>query len=373
MLKSEVLKAYAQEDARLSRRADSWCCRCWWRSAVFLLWHFGTTVPVGGEPLINPFFFSTPVDVIGADGARLRDGSDLEAPLDHAPSRRCSPSLIGAAGGHRVRLLVRAAGADGGRVRPLREGGQRAAAGGAGADLRALVRPRDLVEGGAGRHAGLLHRVLQRLPGREGGQPDRARQRADARHDRTGSSCGTSTCPRRCPGCSRSLHTSVGFALVGAVVGEYLGSAAGLGYRIAQAEGVFDVTGVFSGMLVLTIFVILIDMRGHGGRETAAGLAAGGGVERGGAGLKRKETGGRPMRNGWSWLAALASRGGAGAGRTGGGAGPEKKHIELGRRRQAAALLPAADDRRERRASSRTRGSTSRSATSPAARRACRR
>ncbi len=56
-----------------------------------------------------------------------------------------------------------------------------------------------------------------------------------------------------------SLHTSVGFALIGAVVGEYLGSAAGLGYRIAQAEGVFDVTGVFSGMLILMIFVILID------------------------------------------------------------------------------------------------------------------
>ena len=56
-----------------------------------------------------------------------------------------------------------------------------------------------------------------------------------------------------------SLHTSVGFAVVGAVVGEYLGSAAGLGYRIQQAEGVFDVTGVFSGMLVLAIFVIVID------------------------------------------------------------------------------------------------------------------
>lgn len=56
-----------------------------------------------------------------------------------------------------------------------------------------------------------------------------------------------------------SLHTAVGFALVGAVVGEYLGSAAGLGYRIHQAEGVFDVTGVFSGMLVLAVFVILID------------------------------------------------------------------------------------------------------------------
>jgi len=56
-----------------------------------------------------------------------------------------------------------------------------------------------------------------------------------------------------------SLHTSVGFALVGAVVGEYLGSSAGLGYKIHEAESVFDVTGVFAGMLILAIFVIAID------------------------------------------------------------------------------------------------------------------
>lgn len=56
-----------------------------------------------------------------------------------------------------------------------------------------------------------------------------------------------------------SLHTSVGFALIGAVVGEYLGSSAGLGYKIQEAESVFDVTGVFSGMMILTIFVIMID------------------------------------------------------------------------------------------------------------------
>jgi NitT/TauT family transport system permease protein len=56
-----------------------------------------------------------------------------------------------------------------------------------------------------------------------------------------------------------SLHTSVGFAVVGAVVGEYLGSAAGLGYLIQQAEGVFDVAGVFAGMFVLAVFVLVID------------------------------------------------------------------------------------------------------------------
>jgi NitT/TauT family transport system permease protein len=42
-------------------------------------------------------------------------------------------------------------------------------------------------------------------------------------------------------------------------VGEYLGSAAGLGYLIQQAEGVFDVAGVFAGMFVLAAFVIVID------------------------------------------------------------------------------------------------------------------
>jgi NitT/TauT family transport system permease protein len=56
-----------------------------------------------------------------------------------------------------------------------------------------------------------------------------------------------------------SLHTSVGFAVVGAVVGEYLGAAAGLGYLIQQAEGVFDVAGVFAGMFILAAFVIVID------------------------------------------------------------------------------------------------------------------
>jgi NitT/TauT family transport system permease protein len=56
-----------------------------------------------------------------------------------------------------------------------------------------------------------------------------------------------------------SLHTSVGFAIIGAVVGEYLGSAAGLGYLIQQAEGTFDTTGVFAGMVILAAFVLLID------------------------------------------------------------------------------------------------------------------
>jgi sulfonate transport system permease protein len=57
-----------------------------------------------------------------------------------------------------------------------------------------------------------------------------------------------------------SLHISVGMAFVGAVVGEYLGSAAGVGYLILQAEGTFDINSVFAGILVLTAFALLLDL-----------------------------------------------------------------------------------------------------------------
>ena len=56
-----------------------------------------------------------------------------------------------------------------------------------------------------------------------------------------------------------SLHTSVGLAFVGAVVGEYLGSASGVGYLILQAEGTFDVNTVFAGIVVLTAFALVLD------------------------------------------------------------------------------------------------------------------
>ena len=56
-----------------------------------------------------------------------------------------------------------------------------------------------------------------------------------------------------------SLHTSVGLAFVGAVVGEYLGSSRGVGYLILQAEGAFDINTVMAGILVLTAFALILD------------------------------------------------------------------------------------------------------------------
>jgi NitT/TauT family transport system permease protein len=55
-----------------------------------------------------------------------------------------------------------------------------------------------------------------------------------------------------------SLHVSIGLAIVAVVVGEYLGATHGIGYMVAQAEGVFDTTGVFAGMTVLAAGVLLV-------------------------------------------------------------------------------------------------------------------
>jgi len=57
-----------------------------------------------------------------------------------------------------------------------------------------------------------------------------------------------------------SLRVSVGMAVMGAVVAEYLGSSAGLGHVIAQAEGVMDATGVFAGLVLLSAFVVALDL-----------------------------------------------------------------------------------------------------------------
>ena len=56
------------------------------------------------------------------------------------------------------------------------------------------------------------------------------------------------------------LHTSVGFALVGAVVGEYLAAAQGLGWVISQAQGNFDAPGVYAGLVLLCAVVLVVEL-----------------------------------------------------------------------------------------------------------------
>lgn len=56
-----------------------------------------------------------------------------------------------------------------------------------------------------------------------------------------------------------SLHTSFGFALVGAVVGEFLGAKEGIGLLISTAQGAFNASGVFAAMIVLAVVALLAD------------------------------------------------------------------------------------------------------------------
>ena len=56
-----------------------------------------------------------------------------------------------------------------------------------------------------------------------------------------------------------SLHVSFGFALVGAVVGEFLGAKQGMGLLISTAQGAFNASGVFAAMIVLALVALLAD------------------------------------------------------------------------------------------------------------------
>lgn len=55
-----------------------------------------------------------------------------------------------------------------------------------------------------------------------------------------------------------SLAVSVGFAMIGVIVGEYLGSSEGLGYVIARAQGNLDTTGVMAGLVVLSVVATIV-------------------------------------------------------------------------------------------------------------------
>ncbi len=56
-----------------------------------------------------------------------------------------------------------------------------------------------------------------------------------------------------------SLHTSFSFALVGAVVGEFLGSTQGIGLMIQTAQGTFNANGVFAAMVILAAVALIME------------------------------------------------------------------------------------------------------------------
>ena len=53
-----------------------------------------------------------------------------------------------------------------------------------------------------------------------------------------------------------SLHTAFGFAIIGALVGEILGSTRGVGLIIVQAQGKLDPNTVFAGMAIMAVITL---------------------------------------------------------------------------------------------------------------------
>ncbi|MFJ3821613.1 ABC transporter permease [Streptomyces nodosus] len=56
-----------------------------------------------------------------------------------------------------------------------------------------------------------------------------------------------------------SLHVSFGFALIGAIVGEYIGATKGIGLLVAQSQGTFNAAGVYAAMVILALVALVAE------------------------------------------------------------------------------------------------------------------
>jgi len=53
-----------------------------------------------------------------------------------------------------------------------------------------------------------------------------------------------------------SLHVSFGFALIGAIVGEYIGATRGIGLLVSQSQNTFNAAGVYAAMVILAVVAL---------------------------------------------------------------------------------------------------------------------
>lgn len=53
-----------------------------------------------------------------------------------------------------------------------------------------------------------------------------------------------------------SLKLNIGFALLGAFIGEFISAEAGLGYFILKSSGLYDMANVFAGLIMMMILAI---------------------------------------------------------------------------------------------------------------------
>ncbi|MFH0825562.1 MAG: ABC transporter permease [Pseudomonadota bacterium] len=65
--------------------------------------------------------------------------------------------------------------------------------------------------------------------------------------------------PAILPWIMAGLKSGIGMAFLGAVVGEYVGGNAGLGWMICSAGGLFQTTRVFSALIALAVLVVIMN------------------------------------------------------------------------------------------------------------------
>ncbi|MCC3775845.1 ABC transporter permease [Streptomyces sp. UNOB3_S3] len=56
-----------------------------------------------------------------------------------------------------------------------------------------------------------------------------------------------------------SLHVSFGFALIGAIVGEYIGADRGIGLLVSVSQNTFNTAGVYAAMVILAVVALLAE------------------------------------------------------------------------------------------------------------------
>jgi NitT/TauT family transport system permease protein len=57
-----------------------------------------------------------------------------------------------------------------------------------------------------------------------------------------------------------SLHTAFGFALIGAIVGEFTGADRGVGLLIAHSQGTFNAAGIYAAMIISTALALAAEL-----------------------------------------------------------------------------------------------------------------
>ena len=81
--------------------------------------------------------------------------------------------------------------------------------------------------------------------------------------------------PAASPWIITAMKVSVPFALVGAIVGEFMAATAGLGFKIQLYTAQFDTTGAVTGVLVLMVRRDHVQHRAQPSGSACAALAAG--------------------------------------------------------------------------------------------------